>query len=182
MKSILPVAIAGALTAGFGPAAAFAQDSAVRLTVELEILPGCTFSSGGGDGGLPDAVINFGGVGADGEGDTDAMAASAGGAPAFSLVCSDSYTGDAAPTLTLDAGLNAAGGQRYMRGPNGATAAYALYQDQQRSRPYDPTSAVQLPVPTPGAAIPINVFGRVADVSGLPDGHYADVVTLTLSY
>jgi spore coat protein U-like protein len=189
MKSIAAFVALGGMgivTPTMASADAGASSTTGHLDIRLEIVPGCTFANGADttpSGGISaEAMLDFGQTSGDSTGLTEGTAAASGDGSALSVVCSTSYTGTGAPTLTVDAGSHATGNQRYMLSPSGKTIAYMLYQDQARSRPYDPATASQLLISTAGTAAPIRIYGRVASVTGLEDGLYTDTVTLMLTY
>ncbi|QJU56996.1 spore coat protein U domain-containing protein [Sphingomonas sp. AP4-R1] len=169
-----------------GSFVATAASSTGQLDVRLEVVPGCGFSSSAG--GIPasapatDILLDFGRIGSDEMTGGDTTAIAGGDETALSVSCSTSYTGSGAPMLTVDGGAHASGAQRHLAGPNGITIAYELFQDRARTIPYTPGAATQLVIPTAGAASPVAIFGRIAGVTGLPDGLYTDTVTLMLSY
>lgn len=158
------------------------QAEEIRVDVRFEVRSGCAVAAGSGDLALPDVLLSFGEAAAGVPVPIDAMAAAGGGVPLLTLSCSSSFTNDAAPTILLDAGLNADAGQRHMRGPGGAKVPYLLFQDRARSIPYDPTTPTQISIPTAGIGVPLAIYGRVPVLGDLPAGRYADTVTLTLSY
>ncbi|MCW1430813.1 spore coat U domain-containing protein [Novosphingobium sp. JCM 18896] len=159
-----------------------AQAEEIRIDIRFEVRSGCAVAAGTGELALPDVRLSFGEAAAGAGEPIDAMAAAGGGVPLLTLSCSSSFTNDAAPTVVLDAGLNAEDGQRRMRGPGGATVPYLLFQDQACSIPYDPTTPTQISIPTAGIGVPLAIYGRVPVIGDLPAGRYADTVTLTLSY
>ncbi|UAK22994.1 Csu type fimbrial protein [Sphingomonas nostoxanthinifaciens] len=164
------------------PGAASAGTLGVRVEIQLQVTPGCSFSSGTSDVAIADATLSFGSATAEGDQPVDSSGASASGGSVLSVSCSNTYTHAAAPSVTVDSGMHGEGGQRYMTSPSGARIPYQLFQDQGRNIPYDPTTGMQLAIPTAGSAVPIPIYGRVTRTAGLPDGHYTDIVTLTLTY
>ncbi len=169
------------------PAIAASGSVTGKLVIEFQVLPGCAFADDTGgspsNDGRVDGVLDFGRAAGDLAGAVDNQVTSTATGSALAIVCSSSFTGPGAPSVTFDAGLHSAGStQRQMAGPGGARIPYSLYQDQARSIPYVPGTGVQLVIGNSGIATPINIFGRVPSVAGLSDGIYSDTVTLTLSY
>lgn len=190
IKKIAITALTGATMCAVSPAFAAPAPTLTttgKLDVQLEVTPGCAFSSGSGGttetADVADAVLSFGKVTSESTGSKDGQAVSSGSGSSVTVTCSSTYTGANSPQLTLGAGLNAgAGTQRKMVGPAGLLVAYNLYQDAGRNIAYDSTTPVQLNIPTAGVATPINIYGRVPNVAGLNDGTYTDTVTMTLTY
>jgi spore coat protein U-like protein len=189
MNKIMIAAVAGVGLFAFAPA--WSATTTGRLDVVLEVTPGCTFSSGSSgtpSAGLGEAVLNFGRTTLTSNpgtavGSVDGQAVSAGSGTALSIVCSSSFTGANAPTLTVDAGLNANGAQRQLIGPGGAKVAYNLFSDIGRNVALSAGAPIQLVIANPGVAAPVNIYGRVPDLTGATaDGMYTDTVTMTLSY
>jgi len=174
--------------ASFAAPAAHAATADGILAVTMDVTPGCSLSStsgSGGGGNAADALLDFGSVTGESTGSKDATAVSTtSGTPGGSVVevvCSNSYTGVNSPTVTMNLGLNPTGTQRQMAGPAGAFVAYDIYEDAGYNTKYTDT-AVALNIPTAGVSVPVYVYGRVPDVSGLADGTYSDTVTVTLTY
>lgn len=169
------------------PASAASSTVAGKLVIQFQILPGCAFADDTGgspsSGGIVDGVLDFGRTAGDLIGAVDNQVTGTATGSALAIVCSSSFTGPSAPSVTFDAGLHSTSGtQRQMAGPGGTRIPYSLYQDQARNIPYVPDTGMQLVIGNAGVAIPINIFGRVPSVTGLSDGIYSDTVTLTLSY
>jgi spore coat protein U-like protein len=186
---MLAGALAGACVLAASPAWSAATTTG-RLDIALEVSPGCAFTSGSSStsDNISGAILNFGHTALTSDpgtavGSVDGQAVSAGSGSALSVVCSSTFVGVNAPTLTIDAGLHANGTQRRLVGPGGATVAYDLYSDVGHNTSIVSGAPVQLTLSTPGVGVPINIYGRVPDLSGAnADGMYTDTVTMTLSY
>jgi spore coat protein U-like protein len=189
MKKMLAGVLVGAGALAASPA--WSATTTGRLDVMLQVTPGCAFSSGSSgtpSGGLAEAVLNFGNTALTTDpgtavGSVDGQAISAGSGSALSVVCSSTFVGPNAPTLTIDSGLHANGTQRRLVGPGGAMVAYNLYSDAGRNVSLDAGTPIQVVITGPGVATPVNIYGRVPDLTGASaDGMYTDTVTMTLSY
>lgn len=85
-------------------------------------------------------------------------------------------------TLTLDAGIHAAGGQRQMMNNQGDRLMYGLYRDAARTQPWTMSSGVSGLGKGLGSVNAVPVFGRVPVQPAVRPGTYSDTVTVTLTY
>jgi spore coat protein U-like protein len=160
-----------------------------RLDVQLEVITGCAFATGVAGtsttaGNVGDAVLSFGKVNPGTIGDATGKAVATGTGSALMVTCS-SLPAAGNVTLTLDKGQNPVSStQRAMINglPGGKTVAYNLYHDAGYSVEYVPGTAMPLTNLVANVATPVDIYGRVPDVSGLSDGLYTDVVKMTLTF
>ncbi len=84
--------------------------------------------------------------------------------------------------VRLNAGQNAVGTQRNLKGPNGALITYQLLQGPGAGAP--PWDGNGRPISISGNGThPIPIWGRITGVpSGAPDGDYTDIVEIQLEY
>lgn len=86
------------------------------------------------------------------------------------------------PIVTLNAGENAIGAQRNLKGPRGALITYELLQGPGAGAP--PWNGSGRPVSISGTMPqPIPIWGRITGIpSDAPDGSYTDTVEIELEY
>jgi spore coat protein U-like protein len=156
----------------------FAASTSGVLDVRLRLEPSCSFITND----IDDALLSFGEASGVDALATDGYALLRKNVAMLGIACSSAYTGANAPLLTVSYGLHAQGSQRYLAGNGGERIAYDLYADAARHVPLDPTTPLQLVIPTSGVTTAIPIYGRIPHIGNPLAGSYTDVVWLTLSY
>ncbi|WP_175691191.1 Csu type fimbrial protein [Burkholderia anthina] len=167
---------------------AVAQSNPLTGTVnsKLVLTTGCAIDSGTGSVG----VTTFGTLdfGTQPSGFTGSLSAQATGSGSSStkVTCSPDVT---AVQVTVDGGLNAGKGAGIGTGTralaNGAVyVPYDVYADSAHSQQYVVGTAQQVPVPSPGSAFDLPIYGiaNKTSSSALAAGTYTDVLNVTLGW
>lgn len=149
-----------------------------QLGIQLIVTDGCTVGNGNVGGSF--GTIDFGSVAAITT-TLEAQSVGSGGGGSFSVTCN---TGTSF-SVTLDSGINAAGGtQRNMT--NGTDAiAYNLFQDAGRTTPWGNGSngGDTLTTTGTGVAQELVVYGQVPPRTAVPSvGTYTDTVQVTVAW
>lgn len=167
---------------------AIAQTLTGNLQATMRISTGCVISGGSGaQAGVNFGTLDFGTHPATFSGTVTAVpTGGAGGTGATQILCSNDITVIA---VTVGAGLHpgqGAGigvGSRAMQ--SGANyIPYEVYQDPAHATPYPTTSVTNIPVPIPGTAFNLPIYGQVNKTGGqtLPFGAYTDTLAVTLTF
>lgn len=158
------------------PASAATQNGV--LNVQLAVTPSCSINTSATGAGLGNSVLNFGTVSSL---ETGAVAntGTTVGAGAVNVLCNNGT----AWNVSFDAGLNASGGQRYMKGGSkgNETVPYNLYSDSGYTASIDPKGVVKGQGTGVVQAVPI--YGKIPAGTTLPSvGTYTDTVNMLVSY
>ncbi|MGS0893972.1 Csu type fimbrial protein [Burkholderia stagnalis] len=183
-KTLAAVAFASTcMTAG-------AQTNPITGSVnsKLVLTTGCAIDNGtGSTGGSTNfGTLDFGTQPAGFTGALTAQAAGSGSGGATQVTCSPDVT---ALQVTVDGGQNLGKGTAIGVGTralaNGsAYVPYEVYADSARSNQYVAGSAQSVPVPTPGAAFSLPIYGAINKTSSgaLDAGTYTDTLNVTLGW
>ena len=174
---------AGLMLAMFGLSTAQAAGTLVgQVGVQMVIGAGCTVINGSVSGGINQwGTVDFG-THADLTNVVDAQTVGTSGN--IQIQCSTGLT----PSLTVNAGLHASGGERFMQNTTTAssTIAYALYSDAARSSLIESDTPVDISSVATGAALNIPLYGRVVPTGqSTPTptaGTYTDTLLVTLAW
>lgn len=174
---------AGLLLAMFGLSTAQAAGTLVgQVGVQMVIGAGCTVINGSVSGGINQwGTVDFGTL-ADLTNVVDAQTVGTSGN--IQIQCSTGLT----PSLTVNAGLHASGGERFMQNTTttSSTIAYVLYSDAARSSLIESNTPVDISSVATGAAINIPLYGRVVPTGqSTPTptaGTYTDTLLVTLAW
>lgn len=90
-------------------------------------------------------------------------------------------TPEAAYSVAIDDGENAAGGQRRMIGGSGDFLAYEIYRDPARTRRWGAGADAASGVMAAGGSAHLAAYARIADREDRA-GSYRDTVTVTVSF
>lgn len=167
MKSTV-LAIACMLIAG--ASSAFAGTATSNMGVSAIVSANCTISAGALAFGAYDPVVAN-------------AATPLPGTATLTVTC----TNGAPSTLTLDQGLNPAGGStnaaplRQMAS-GGNFLSYSLFQDNALTVPWGNTAGTGAPYTGTGASGSVTVYGQVAAGQNVPAGTYNDTVVATITF
>lgn len=149
---------------------AFAGTATSNMSVSATVSANCTISAGALAFGAYDPVV--------------ANAASPlPGTATITVTC----TNGSPATLTLDQGLNPAGGStnaaplRQMAS-GGNFLSYALFQDNAFTIPWGNTAGTGVAYTGTGVSGSVSVFGQVAAAQNVPAGTYNDTVVATITF
>ena len=167
IRSIV-IAIAGifVLTAG----SAFAGTATSNMAVSATISANCTIAAGALGFGAYDPIVAN-------------AAAPLSGTATINVTC----TNAASTTITLDQGLNPAGGStnaaplRQMAA-GGSFLTYGLFQDNAHTITWGNTAGTGVVYTGTGVAGSVTVFGQVPAAQNLPAGTYNDTVVATITF
>lgn len=176
-KAFLLVAVALGFAVWSGTA--MAQQVQGNLTVQLEIVDGCTVGSGTG-GGTDWGSIDFGSHSEIISANIDADSTGTSTAD-IEVIC----TNGLAYEIGLNNGQNAVSGQRYvLDSVSSDTVPYDLYQDTGRTTAWgDIGSGNELSASGNGAVQTVVVYGRVPAQATTPSsGTYTDTVQVTVAW
>jgi spore coat protein U-like protein len=144
-----------------------AQAPTATLGVRAYVPAACTASS------LDYGVMDFGTHAAL---DNQIQVASTVGAGTIQITCVEGLS----YTIAIDAGSNAEGAQRYLRGANGGRVQYLLYSDAQYTLPWN----IDVPLSQQGSGVlqQIPLYGRIAPQATPVAGAYVDTVSVTVEW
>jgi spore coat protein U-like protein len=161
------------------PAAASAATVSGSLAVQMVVGSGCSVGNGSTGGNANTfGTVDFGNQVSPVVNYIDAQSTGAAGGN-IQLTCSNGTP----YTVTLDAGLHASGTTRQMT--NGTdNVAYGLYQDVARATPWGDgtTFGGALSGNGTGAAVDMNIYGRVPPQAAVSAGTYTDTVLVTVGW
>ncbi|MBI7310855.1 spore coat U domain-containing protein [Pseudomonas aeruginosa] len=156
-----------------------------QVGVQLVIGPGCTIINGSVNGGINQwGTLDFG-THSDLTNVIDAQTVGTSGN--IQIQCSTGLT----PSLTVNAGLHASGGQRFMQNTTGtttpaSTVAYNLYSNSARSTLIQANTPVDISSVSTGTAVNIPLYGRVVPTGqSTPTptaGTYTDTLLVTIAW
>ncbi|WP_372437230.1 spore coat U domain-containing protein [Pseudomonas chlororaphis subsp. aureofaciens] len=150
-----------------------------QVGVQMVIGAGCTISSGSVSGGINQwGTLDFG-THSDLSNLVDAQTVGANGN--IQIKCSTGLT----PSLTVNAGLHASGGQRYMKNTATSTIAYNIYSDAARSALIQANTPVDISPASTGNAVSIPLYGRVVPTgqnTPTEAGTYTDTLLVTIAW
>jgi len=112
---------------------------------------------------------------------TGLLSASVNQTSSFTVTC----TNTTPYSIGLDAGANASGAQRRMRGgvANSEYVGYNLYSDAARTTPWGNSSGTMVNGTGAGAGVGYTIYGQVpAQATPSPGANYSDTVTITVIY
>lgn len=161
------IAFGIAALATVAAAPAMAATATATMPVSVDIINSCTVAA---------TPMSFGAPAAIGSANIDSTST-------ISLVCTNGATYD----VSLDNGLNATSGQRYMS--NGAATPvkipYNLYRDSARSSVWGTTTGTNTVTGTTGTSglVSMTAYGRIpASATSVGAGAYLDTVTVTVTF
>ncbi|HDQ4491178.1 TPA: spore coat U domain-containing protein [Pseudomonas aeruginosa] len=152
-----------------------------QVGVQMVIGAGCTIINGSVSGGINQwGTLDFGSH-SDLTNVVDAQTVGTSGN--IQIQCSTGLT----PSLTVNAGLHASGGQRYMQNTTtSSTIAYNIYSDAARSALIQANTPVDISSVSTGTAVNIPLYGRVVPTgqSTPPPtaGTYTDTLLVTIAW
>ncbi|KAF1069396.1 MAG: hypothetical protein GAK45_01112 [Pseudomonas citronellolis] len=153
-----------------------------QVGVQMTIGAGCSIINGSVSGGVNQwGTLDFGSH-PDLTNAVDAQTVGTTGN--IQIQCSTGLT----PTLTVNSGLHATGGQRYMQNATttAATVAYNIYTDAARTAVISPNTPVDITSVSTGTAVNIPLYGRVVPTgqsSPTPAaGTYTDTLLVTIAW
>ena len=171
---------------------AHAQTNPISGKVEskLVLTSGCAINAGGSSGSV--GASNFGTLdfGSQPSGFTGSLRSAANGSGssgAAQITCSPDVT---AVQVTVDAGLNGGkgasvgAGTRALGASGGGYVPYEVYADKGSTTQYVSGTAQTIPVPTPGTAFDLPIYGvaNKTSMSALAAGTYTDELNVTLGW
>ncbi|MCV4131060.1 spore coat U domain-containing protein [Pseudomonas aeruginosa] len=170
----------------FGASQAYAASSLTgEVGVKIDIGAGCAIVNGGANDSINQwGTLDFG-THPDLTNVVDAQTVGTSGN--IQIQCSTGLT----PSLTVNAGLHASGGQRYMQNTTtttttSSTIAYNIYSDAARSAPIHANSPVDISSVSTGTAVDIPLYGRVVPTGQTtttpPAGSYTDTLLVTVGW
>ncbi|GLI95042.1 Csu type fimbrial protein [Methylocystis echinoides] len=161
MKRILTLTLAAGLAVA-GAAPAVAATATANLAVSMSILGSCTVTGG---------ALNFGSL--------SSLSADVDVATTIGVNCSSGT----AYSVGLNAGAGAGATYAARKMTSGATTVnYALYTDAARTTVWTEASPNMITGSGTGAAVNLNVYGRVPAQAVPGAGTYSDTVTVTVNY
>lgn len=153
-----------------------------QVGVQMVIGAGCTIINGSVSGGINQwGTLDFGSH-SDLTNVVDAQTVGTSGN--IQIQCSTGLT----PSLTVNAGLHASGGQRYMQNTTttSSTIAYNIYSDAARSALIQANTPVDISSVSTGTAVNIPLYGRVMPTGqSTPTptaGTYTDTLLVTIAW
>ncbi|HHW2067098.1 TPA: Csu type fimbrial protein [Pseudomonas aeruginosa] len=153
-----------------------------QVGVQMVIGAGCTIINGSVSGGINQwGTLDFGSH-SDLTNVVDAQTVGTSGN--IQIQCSTGLT----PSLTVNAGLHASGGQRYMQNTttSSSTIAYNIYSDAARSALIQANTPVDISSVSTGTAVNIPLYGRVVPTGqSTPTptaGTYTDTLLVTIAW
>lgn len=165
---IIALAILGVLVLTAG--SVFAGTATSNMAVSATVSPNCTIAAG---------TLAFGAY--------DPIVANAAVPLPGTAVVNVTCTNAASTTITLDQGLNPAGGStnaaplRQMAA-GGSFLSYALFQDNAHTVTWGNTAGTGAPYTGTGVLGSVTVFGQVAAGQNVPSGTYNDTVVATITF
>lgn len=163
---LLAIASILVLTAG----SAFAGTATSNMSVSATVSANCTIAAGALAFGAYDPIVAN-------------AAAPLNGTATINVTC----TNASSTTITLDQGLNPAGGStnaaplRQMAS-GGSFLGYGLFQDNAHSITWGNTGGTGVVYTGTGVAGSVTVFGQVAAAQNVPAGTYNDTVVATITF
>jgi spore coat protein U-like protein len=164
----IATAIAGILVLTAG--SAFAGTATSNMAVSATVSANCTIAAGALAFGAYDPIVAN-------------AAAPLPGTATINVTC----TNAASTTITLDQGLNPAGGStnaaplRQMAS-GGSFLSYGLFQDNAHSITWGNTAGTGVVYTGTGVAGSVTVFGQVPATQNVPSGTYNDTVVATITF
>jgi spore coat protein U-like protein len=180
-RTIVPAIVLSSLALLQAPAHA-AGSLVGQVGVQMVIGAGCSIINGSVSGGINQwGTLDFGSH-SDLTGAVDTQ--TVGSTGNIQIQCSTGLT----PSLTVNSGLHASGGQRFMQNTSSgaATIAYNIYSDAARSAVISPNTPVDISSVSTGTAVNIPLYGRVVPTgqsSTTPTaGTYTDTLLVTIAW
>lgn len=150
--------------------ALMAATATTNMSVSATVVNSCTISAGSMSFGSYDPVVTNASTNLDQN-------------ATLTVTC----TNQAATTITLGQGSNAAGGstdaapaRRLANGTN--YLSYALYQDASRNTVWGNTVGTSNAYTGTGSSSSVSVYGRVTSAQNVPAGSYTDTVVVTITF
>jgi spore coat protein U-like protein len=166
---LFTVVVIALMTAG----TAFAGTATANMAVSANVSADCQIAASSLGFGVYDPVS------ANGPGGTDAATTAN-----LSVICSSGSTAN----ITLDQGLNAAGGStdglplRQMADGGSDRLAYTIYQDGGHTTIWGNTSETGVNYEGTGSVTNVTVFGVAPKGQSIPSGTYNDLVVATITF
>ncbi|MBN3787165.1 spore coat protein U domain-containing protein [Burkholderia sp. Ac-20353] len=187
MKTQWKVLVAVACASACMTANAQSNQLAGTVQSQLVLTTGCAINSGSGSVGSTNfGTLDFGTQPSGFTGALTTKAAGSGAGGTTQVTCSPDVT---SVQVTIDGGQNAAKGTAVGTGTralaNGsAYVPYEVFADNARAKQYVAGTVQSVPVPTPGAAFDLPIYGVVNKTSSdaLAAGTYTDTLNVTLGW
>jgi spore coat protein U-like protein len=149
---------------------AFAGTATSNMSVTATVTANCTITANAMNFGAYDPIVAN-------------AAAPLNGSTTVNVAC----TNGSPATITMDQGLNPAGGstaaaplRQMVSGGN--FLAYSLFQDNANTIVWGNTAGTGVASTGTGVSVAVNVFGQVAAGQNVPAGAYGDTVVATITF